>query len=95
MPHRIQIFSGGCGLCRDAVDMVEVGKCKDCEMEVLDVDDTRNSLLVKRLGITAVPSIVIDERTKVVGLPTFTWFCGDEFYKMLEERYPLKSRSYH
>jgi hypothetical protein len=39
----------------------------------------------------AVPSIVIDSKIKVVGKPMFPWFCGDEFYNMLEREYPLKS----
>ena len=91
MPHRIQIFSGGCSLCQDAVDMVEVGKCKDCKMEVLSIDSRENAELARRYGVTAVPSIVIDGKIKVVGKPTFPWFCGDKFYAMLEKRYPLKA----
>ena len=89
-PHRIEIFSGGCGLCEEAADIVELGKCKDCKMEVLDVNSEENRGIVKRYSISAVPSIVIDGRIKVVGVPTFSWFCGDEFYKMLEEKFPLK-----
>lgn len=93
MPHRIQIFSGGCKLCKDTMNIVEVGKCKDCGMEILDVNKKGNKELVRRYGITAVPSIVIDGKIKVVGLPTFPWFCGDEFYGMLEKQYPLKRTS--
>jgi len=87
--HRIQIFSGGCKLCKDTTDIVETGKCKDCKMEVLDVATKGNAKVVKRYGITSVPSIVIDGKIKVVGVPTFPWFCGDEFYSMLESIYPL------
>jgi hypothetical protein len=86
----IQIFSGGCSLCRDVVDVVELGKCKDCKMEVLDIGDRKNAELAGRYGIIAVPSIVIDGKIKVVGKPTFPWFCGDRFYKVLEKKYPLK-----
>lgn len=89
MPHRIQIFSGGCKLCNDTADIVEIGKCRSCKMEVLDVSSKENAKVVKRYNITAVPSIVIDGRIKVVGVPTFPWFCGDEFYRMLESKYPL------
>ena len=84
------IFSGGCSLCQAAVDMVELGKCKDCEMEVLDVGAKENSALMRKFGIAAVPSIVIDEKVKVIGLPNFPWFCGDDFYRVLEKRYPLE-----
>ncbi len=89
MPHRIQIFSGGCKLCKDTADIVEIGKCKSCKTEVLDIASKANARLVKQYCITAVPSIVIDGKIKVVGVPTFPWFCGDEFYGMLESKYPL------
>jgi len=75
----------------DTVEIVEVGKCKDCRMEVLDVRSKENSELVKDYGVTSVPSIVIDGKIKLVGKPTFPWFCGDEFYKMLERKYPLNA----
>jgi hypothetical protein len=80
-------------LCKETADIVEVGKCKDCKMEVLDVNDKANSESVKRYGIISVPSIVIDGRIKVVGKPAFPWFCGDDFYTMLEAKYPFNSRS--
>jgi hypothetical protein len=60
-------------------------------MEVLDVGSEGSAEAAKQYGITAVPSIVIDGRIKVVGKPTFAWFCGDDFYKMLERKYPLKA----
>ncbi len=89
MRHKIRIFSGGCSLCKEAAEIVEVGKCKSCTMEILDVRDRKNTRLMRRYAIGAVPSIVIDGRIKVVGVPNFPWFCGDEFYNMLETKYPL------
>ncbi|MDV3293121.1 MAG: thioredoxin family protein [Nitrososphaerales archaeon] len=89
MPHRIQVFSGGCKLCEEAAEIVEIGKCKDCRMEVLSIDGRKTKPLMKRYSIGAVPSIVIDGKIKVVGIPTFPWLCGDGFYEMLERRYPL------
>ncbi len=88
-PHRIQIFTGGCGLCSETVDIIEIGKCKDCKMETLAVDDPKNRKAVKRYGVSAVPTVVIDGRIKVLGVPDFPWFCGDEFYGKLEREFPL------
>jgi hypothetical protein len=88
LPHIIQIFSGGCDLCKETAEIVEVGKCKDCKMEVLDIEKNRE--LAAQLNITSVPSIVVDGKIKVAGKPTFPWFCGDDFYKMLERKYPLR-----
>ncbi len=89
MPHRIYVFSGDCKICNDTVRTVEVGKCKDCKLEVIDVNLESNKDKMKRYRITSVPSIVIDDKIKVVGTPSFHWFCGDDFYSMLEKKYPL------
>lgn len=89
-PHRIQVFSGGCKLCEETADIVEVGKCKDCRLEVLKVGEEKNGALVKQYNIISVPSIVIDGKIKVEWKPTFPWYCGDAFYAMLQARYPLK-----
>lgn len=87
--HRIRVFTGDCDLCRETLEIIEVGKCKDCKMERLAVDDPRNRREVERYGVIAVPTIVIDDRIKVVGMPDFPWFCGDEFYRKLEMEFPL------
>ncbi|MDG6900466.1 MAG: thioredoxin family protein [Nitrososphaerota archaeon] len=89
MPHRIQIFTGGCELCRQTVDIVELGKCKGCKMDVMPIDAEGSKVLVNQYGVNAVPSIVIDGRIKVVGKPTFPWYCGEEFYRKLEKEFPL------
>lgn len=72
------------------MDIVELGKCQDCKMEVLRIDEREAEEPARRYDITAVPSIVIDGKIKVVGKPAFPWFCGDEFYATLERKYPLK-----
>ncbi|MBI2184904.1 MAG: thioredoxin family protein [Thaumarchaeota archaeon] len=91
MPHHIEIFTGSCGICRDAVNIVTVGKCKDCVMSVVDVDSGREEIRekIKSYNVTSVPTIIIDGKIKIVGRPSFPWFCGEEFYKFLEERYSL------
>ena len=89
IPHRITVFTGNCRLCKDAVQAIEIGKCKDCNLEVLDVNLQENARKIKMYDILSVPTIVIDEKIKIVGVPQFPWFCGDEFYSMLEKNYPF------
>jgi glutaredoxin len=91
MPHLIEVFTGGCSLCRKVVNIVTVGKCRDCIMRVFDVDSGDEEVKMKRklYKITAVPTIVVDGRIKVVGVPDFPRFCGDDFYRFLEKNFPL------
>jgi glutaredoxin len=88
MPHRILLFSGGCELCNDAVRTIEIGKCKDCKLEILNINQKENREKAKEYGITSVPTIIIDEKIKFVGNPLFPWFCGEEFYYELARKYP-------
>jgi glutaredoxin len=91
MPHRIEVFTAGCPLCQEAVSIVEVGKCGGCSLEVYDVADPRVQEKVRRYGVRAVPTIIIDGKIRVVGVPDFPWFCSEEFYRFLEERYLLRA----
>lgn len=91
MAHHIEIFAGSCSLCKKVVDIVTVGKCNTCTMDVKHVDNPDARAKMRDYGITAVPTIVIDGRIKVVGIPDFPWFCGKEFYEFLEDKYPLKA----
>jgi len=58
MPHRIEVFSGNCPLCREIVDELEAGKCAGCELIVHRVSE--NMSLARRYGVRVVPTIIID-----------------------------------
>lgn len=90
--HRIEVFAGGCHICDSVVAMIEVGKCASCELIVHDLTDqpSKHEARVRRYGIRAVPTVVIDGKIKVEGKPDFPWICGDDFYAWLERRYPLR-----
>ncbi len=91
MPHVIEVFTADCSLCRTALAMVESGKCTSCILEEynLAVEPEAHRDRVERYGVRVVPTVVIDGRIKVEGVPDFPWICGDDFYAMLEQRYPL------
>jgi len=91
MPHRIEVFTGDCPLCREALDALEAGKCGSCELieRNLSREFAANAAAAQAYGVRAVPTIVIDGRIKVEGKPDFPWVCSDDFYRELEARYPL------
>jgi hypothetical protein len=36
---------------------------------------------IKEYDVKAVPTTIIDEEIKIVGIPDFPWICGDDLYK--------------
>lgn len=56
----VEVFSAGCSVCDDAVAMIEEMACPSCDVQVLDMNDDGVAKRAKRLGITAVPAVVID-----------------------------------
>jgi hypothetical protein len=45
---------------------------------------------MREYGVKAVPTIIIDGKIKVVGIPDFPWICGDDLYKKLRKDHPLE-----
>lgn len=58
--RRIEIFSAGCGLCDETIEMVNQVACPSCEVSVLDMQDPDVALRAKDLGIQSVPAVVVD-----------------------------------
>lgn len=91
MPHHLEFFSAGCPLCAGFLNEVELGKCGSCTVEVVDVRRPESRSRLRRYGVRVTPTLVIDGRIKVEGRLDEPWVCGDEFYRHLEERYPLRN----
>ena len=58
--RKIEIFSAGCSVCEEAVDVVKRNACSSCEISVLNMKDPNVVNRAKSLGIKAVPAVVID-----------------------------------
>lgn len=58
--RKVEIFSAGCHLCEEAVQLVERIACPSCEVSVLDMNDPEVAKQAKEIGISSAPSIVID-----------------------------------
>lgn len=88
MPHRIEIFTGGCPLCRQVVDEIEAGRCAGCKMTVYLMSD--NPSQAKKYRVRVVPTVVIDGEVKIEGRPDIPFVCSDETYAHFREQYPLE-----
>ena len=58
--RKIEIFSAGCPLCTDTVNMVSNLACSSCEITVLDMNDDSVATRAQSLGVRIVPSVVVN-----------------------------------
>ena len=58
--RKVEVFSAGCPVCNDAVDMVKRISCQDCEINVMDMKNPIVAERAKSIGIQSIPAIVID-----------------------------------
>lgn len=58
--RKIEIFSAGCGVCQETINLVKSLACPSCDVSVLDMKDASTAHRAKQLGIKSVPAVVID-----------------------------------
>ncbi len=58
--RNIEVFSAGCPVCEEAIDMVRRNTCSSCEVKVLDMNDPAVAQRAKDFGIKSVPAVVVD-----------------------------------
>ncbi len=58
--RKIEIFSAGCPVCEETVELVNRVACPSCEVSVLDMKDPNVGRRAKGLGIRSLPAVVID-----------------------------------
>jgi glutaredoxin len=58
--RKIEVFSAGCYVCQETIEMVKRNACQSCEVTVLDMNDNNVADRAKQLGVRSVPAIVID-----------------------------------
>ena len=58
--RHIEIFSAGCPVCRDTIELVNRLACASCEISVLDMNDKQIAARALQLGIRSVPAVTIN-----------------------------------
>ncbi len=56
----IEIFSAGCAVCQDTINLVNSLICPSCEVMVLDMHQPAIANRAKELGIKSVPAVVVN-----------------------------------
>lgn len=58
--RKIEIFSAGCPVCQETIDMVNRIACPSCEVSILDMNNSNVVNQAKAMGVISVPAVVID-----------------------------------
>ena len=56
----VEVFSAGCGVCTETIEMVQRAACPSCEVTVLDMREPDVARRAQDLGIRSLPAVVID-----------------------------------
>lgn len=59
-PRKVEVFSAGCPMCQETIDLVKRLACGSCEVTVLDMKKSDVAQRAKQLGIRSVPAVAID-----------------------------------
>lgn len=58
--RQIEIFSAGCPVCHETIELVNRIACASCEISVLDMNDKQVAARASALGIRSVPAVAIN-----------------------------------
>ncbi len=58
--RKIEIFSAGCPVCLDMVEMIQQLACPSCDVKVLNINQPIVAKKAKKLGIRSVPALLIN-----------------------------------
>lgn len=58
--RQVEVFSAGCAVCEEVIQLVKASACGSCNVTVLDTNDIQVAQRAKSLGISRVPAVVID-----------------------------------
>src|SRR5690606_12518505 len=57
--RQVEVFSAGCAMCEEVVELVKANACRSCEVQVRDMREPETGRLARSLGIRSVPAVVI------------------------------------
>jgi len=58
--RKIEVFSAGCPLCRDTVELVTRLSCPSCGVTVVDMQDSKGAARARELGVKSVPAVAVN-----------------------------------
>ncbi len=59
--RKVEIFSAGCPVCQETIDLVNELACPSCEIIIHDTHDADVLSRIKELGIKSVPAVAVND----------------------------------
>jgi MerR family mercuric resistance operon transcriptional regulator len=58
--RKVEVFTAGCPICTDLVDLIKATACPDCQVTIYNLNQGQGVEEAKRYGVTAVPAVVVE-----------------------------------
>lgn len=58
--RKVEIFSAGCPVCQETIDLVNELACPSCEIIIHDTHDVDVQSRINELGIKSVPAVAVN-----------------------------------
>ena len=58
--RQVEIFSAGCPVCKETIDLVNRMACASCEISVLEMNDDKVAARATEFGVRSVPAILVN-----------------------------------
>lgn len=58
--RKVEVFTAGCPLCDDVVELVHGLACSNCTVNVLDMKDESTQKKAQQYGVMRVPAVVVN-----------------------------------
>lgn len=56
----VEVFTAGCPLCDDVVDLVESIACDSCDVQTVSLQDEAGVQRAEEVGVQTVPAVAVD-----------------------------------
>lgn len=61
MKRKVEVFTAGCGICSEVVNLVLAESCPSCDVTIEDMSKAVVTERARMLGIQAIPTIVVND----------------------------------
>lgn len=58
--RKVELFTAGCALCAEAVDLLKSLACPSCDVDVVSLQDDEGARRARTVGVRTVPAVAVD-----------------------------------